>query len=56
MIQMAIWGSIALVVLVVGTALAERIGLPLGVLSAGGFLLGAIFTLATYPLAVGDES
>lgn len=56
MIHLAIWGGIALFVLIVGTALVDRLDLPLGLLSVGGFLLGALFTLATYPLSVGDES
>lgn len=54
--QTAIWGLIAVFVLVVGTAVVDRYDLSLGWLSVGGFLLGALFTLATYPLAVGDES
>lgn len=54
--QLAIWGLIAVFVLVVGTAMVDRLDLPLGWLSVGGFLLGALFTLSTYPLSVGDES
>ena len=42
----------ALAVLVVGSAIADRYAVSVGYVAVGAFLLGAVFTLATWPVAV----
>ena len=50
--DLLMYGMCAVLVIVVGSALADRYQISAGYVAVGGFLIGVAFTLALWPVAV----